>query len=810
MQFSEILARFGDATEETDGYVARCPAHNDSRPSLKIWLGDDGTVRMTCRAGCATPDVIKAAGLKWRDMFNAAGDATVSAARPEPVSGEPLEYLGRYAQARMMDLLMQETDAQSATQYLQSRFGLDLEAALELGLGIASREADPFPYISRTFRAFPRVTVPLRNFAGKIHGLQGRDITGLCDSRWVSLTNPDGAAWGRYGWFAGHGGFPVTLVTEGPGDALTAVSAGYNAVAIRGASLATTPGLFAEFAAALRDTQIIVCGDNDTAGDGFARRLAAGLAEHGITVYALAVPVELGKGGDLTDWREAVGRDFAAELHTAVKQVKPVSLAAQPDDTETYWSRQMDALIIDQSGDVRHVNYAAFVADQTANTLKFVPKVGWFIWTGKIWQSSDDGAALQAITQAARTLAKRASESTKDTEWATKSAAKMLITSHRLNIAREMAVLPEFTADVNRFDSARHLMTFPNGTVDLRTGALKPHDPADYLTQIARVEFNPAAKCPRWERFVTEVFPDEPELQAYYQTFLGYAITGEVREHALGVWYGAQGRNGKGTTIRTLQACFGSEMVREVPFQTFENIRGQEVHTELTASLRDARVVVAQEGNEGTPMNTALLKNWSGGDVISARHLYGREFNFEPHFTIILATNHLPQFSTGGAPLWARTKAILFGQSFANRKDMELEPTIQGPEAPGVAAWVVRGAMRYYAEGLRDPLAVIAATEHHKDAVDPLKDLVGDMFDYAEGHRTNRQSFNAALKEWREINGDRSGKWNPGPVKRHLLDSGKVREVKSNGAYYFEGLRLMSDPESPITIRQRDETDTAR
>jgi putative DNA primase/helicase len=326
------------------------------------------------------------------------------------------------------------------------------------------------------------------------------------------------------------------------------------------------------------------------------------------------------------------------------------------------------------------------------------------------------------------------------------------------------------------------------------------------------VNYNPDATCPRWLRFVTEVFPDEPELQGFYQRFLGYALTGEVKEHALGVWYGPQGRNGKGTTIRTMQACFGNEMVREVPFETFENVRGKEVHTELIASLRDARLVVGQEGNEGTPMNTALLKNWSGGDRISARHLYGREFTYAPKFTLVLATNHLPQFSSGGNALWARTKAVLFGQNFNDRKDAELEPTIQGPEAEGVAAWVIRGAMEYYRGGLQDPLAVIAATEYHKDSVDPLKELVGELFDYSDMHRTERSNFNAALKEWREINGDRSGKWSPSAVKRQLLNSGKVREIRPKGmGWVYEGIRLMSDPEQPMVIGKRaSDSDASR
>ncbi|WP_157839968.1 DNA primase family protein [Streptomyces megasporus] len=462
-----------------------------------------------------------------------------------------------------------------------------------------------------------------------------------------------------------------------------------------------------------------------------------------------------------------------------------------------YWARQRELLSIDP--EVRHVNFARFVADQCGHELRHVQHVGWYRWNGRIWEATgDDGAAMQAITDAARILMRHGADNPADMNWAAAAANKMLVNFQRRAIVAEMSVLPQLRATVDDLDTHRHLLTFRNGTVDLRTGELKPHDPADMLTQCALVDYVPDAECPRWLRFVEEIFPGDPELQRYYQTFLGMAITGEVREHALGVWYGEHGRNGKGTTIRTMQKVFGHDIVHEVPFTIFENVRGQAVHTEQIAALRGKRLVVAQEGNQGVPMNTALLKNLSGGDRINTRHLHGKVFSFEPTFTIVLATNYLPEFGSGGAALWARTKAVLFGQSFADRRDPDLEPTIQGPEREGVAAWVVRGAVRYYAEGLRDPLSVVAATEHHKEEVDPLKPLIGEVFDYDDDSEVKRSDFNRALKEWCQDNGETSGKFKPSSVKNHLKTNG-VTEVQRKGkGWMYRGIYLLSDPPAHI------------
>ncbi|UJB43616.1 toprim domain-containing protein [Streptomyces sp. A1-5] len=109
-------------------------------------------------------------------------------------------------------------------------------------------------------------------------------------------------------------------MSEGPGDGLTAVAAGYDAVFIRGASLAGSPDLLGELAAGLRGKQVIAAGDNDAAGRRFNQQLARGLAAHGVTTFALALPAS---GDDLTDWRARDPHAFLPALHRAVHSAWP-------------------------------------------------------------------------------------------------------------------------------------------------------------------------------------------------------------------------------------------------------------------------------------------------------------------------------------------------------------------------------------------------------------------------------------------------------------------------------------------------------
>lgn len=474
-----------------------------------------------------------------------------------------------------------------------------------------------------------------------------------------------------------------------------------------------------------------------------------------------------------------------------MEEISAISAVPEKSFGTAYWDQQQK--LLDVTAEVRHVHFAEFVADQCGDRLRYVQGVGWFKWSGIVWAATgDDGTAMQAVTEASMALIRHAADEPSDHSWCVVASNKMLVHDVRRKIVAEMKALPQFLTSVDEMDAKRHLLTFRNGTVDLRTGALLPHRPENMLTQCARINYTMDAECPRWLKFVEEVFPDDGELQRYYQTWIGMSVTGEVKDHVLGVWYGDMGRNGKGVTIRTLQKIFGHEIIKEVPFSLFENVRGQQPHTELVASLRGARMVVAQEGNPGTPMDVARLKNYSGGDRISTRHLHGKQFSFEPSFTLVLVTNTLPEFSAGGAALWARTKAIHFSVSFAGREDRTLEPTLQEEEAEGIAAWVVRGAVRYYQEGLRDAESVIEATEHHRKSVDSLKELDGDLFEYAESSWVLRSTFNAQLKKWRTNNEIEGGKYTQSWVKKQLLASHKVKEQRdARIGYQLHGIRLM-------------------
>ncbi|WP_108934507.1 phage/plasmid primase, P4 family [Streptomyces ardesiacus] len=762
MIFKDILAKFAEVTEEADGgYLALCPSHGDSNPSLRIWRGDDLKVRLTCRSGCANKDIIKAVDLEWGDLFNAEGEGSTVAKEP-PTLARPalIASLARYVDETSEALQGIADDvAAKARTYMAVRFGVDLRLAQELELGVDDGTLAPyFQARSVSYRSFPRLTVPLMDFDGRPHGLQGRDLSGDCPGRWVSLKNPKGQRWGQYGVFRGEGGYGVTIVSEGPGDGLTAVAVGYDAVCIRGAALTASPELIKELADGLKGSLVVVAGDGDKAGQRFNRALAEGLGAHGVQVRALDLP---GGASDLTAWREADPQGFPFALHKAVKEAGPVppagdhggedpgsagSRAVERTGTVTVSSDQgveaLDLLkaLTNRYGASDTLNAHALVA-WTDGRIKFAPGLGFYVWNGNVWERSEV-KVRQEIHRMGAALMLSGSEEGR------KASRGFTMRTNIDNLMVELRSVPSVYVDADQFDNRPELLSFRNGTVDLRTGTLRPHAKEDMLTYLLGVDFNPDAECPRWDQFLTEIFPENPDLVPYVQRLVGYGITGYTDEQCFCVLWG-KGANGKSVLTDTLTDVFAA-ISKTTPFATFEEKPSGGIPNDI-AALRGSRLVMASEGDSGKAMSEAILKRASGKDKMTARFMRQEFFTFTPTFLIMLATNHKPKFRGQDEGLWRRVKMIPFKRWFApHERDHEL-PNKLLAEAEGIAAWAVRGAVEWLANGLQDPESITAASKEYRETSDSLAGFFPGVMvkDDAAPALNGTEAFNAYL-DWCE------------------------------------------------------------
>jgi P4 family phage/plasmid primase-like protien len=290
-----------------------------------------------------------------------------------------------------------------------------------------------------------------------------------------------------------------------------------------------------------------------------------------------------------------------------------------------------------------------------------------------------------------------------------------------------------------QLDRSLDLINVLNGTLDLSNGQLRPHDPADRITKLVDCDYDPVAKCPRWEEFIRKIFLDNEELVAYVQEAVGYSLTGHTSEDCIFFLYGT-GANGKSTLIDGLKLILG-EYQTQANYETFVNKRdsgGGSSHSEDVVRLKGARLVVASEINASQTINDARLKQMTGGDMIKARDLYATSIEFKPHFKLWIAGNHKPKLENFDDGIRRRIKIIPFKYKFEKAEIRSRHAIIEEfkSERDGIFQWAVEGALRWRKRGrLMEPELVQATTEEYFVDSNATESFIRTFCEAGEGYQ---------------------------------------------------------------------------
>lgn len=351
----------------------------------------------------------------------------------------------------------------------------------------------------------------------------------------------------------------------------------------------------------------------------------------------------------------------------------------------------------------------AFTA-RHADGLLYVPAwSAWLRWNGCKWAKDDvlavyDAARLVCRDIAADAMGERGGE----------DIAKSLTSAGTVAAVERLARSdPRHARSAEVFDADPWLLNTPGGVVDLRTGKLRPHEPADMLTKVAGT--SPGGDCPRFLAFLQQITQDKAELIAFLQRFIGYTLTGSIQDHAFLFAYGPGG-NGKGVLFSTVAAMMG-DYATTAMHDVFTVARNDQHPTNL-AALRGARLVAVTETEEGRAWAEARVKAITGGDRISARVMRGNPFEFTPVCKLWFSGNHKPPLKNPDAAMRRRMNLLPF--IFVPAKpDTGLSDALRA-ELPGILAWAIQGCLAWQRDGLKPPPTVTAATDEYFAAQDSL------------------------------------------------------------------------------------------
>ena len=464
-------------------------------------------------------------------------------------------------------------------------------------------------------------------------------------------------------------------------------------------------------------------------------------------------------GNDPNDFRQIpnyLESLTVTEPGNQVKEDEPLSLI-QPDNEDDL------ALTFSE----KYKSILRYVAEQHR----------WYLWNGSVWANDRDLMVFDMLrTHCRDMLAPDEKLRTKMLNAATIAATERLVKSDR-----------HHAAVVEQWDANDWILNTPDGIIDLATGEVSPNDPSQHCTKITAI--GPDGECPTWRRFLGEITGGDTDLAEYLQRVIGYACTGSTKEHALFFFYGTGG-NGKGTFLNPITKILNDYAVT-ANADVFTESKHEQHPTEL-ARFVGARMVVAQETDEGRKWAEAKIKQLTGGDDVTARFMRQDFFTFSPKFTLIIAGNHKPSIRTVDEAMRRRLHLIPFDVTIPrDRRDPDLAEKLEA-ELSGIMQWMIDGVTEYNRQGLNPPKSVVDATETYFEDENTIQQWITDCCETGPDYWEPTKKLFTSWKQYATDANLRAGTM--GDFKAKLESSG-FRYVRTGvrGRHYT---RIRLKPES--------------
>lgn len=391
------------------------------------------------------------------------------------------------------------------------------------------------------------------------------------------------------------------------------------------------------------------------------------------------------------------------------------------------------------------------LVDRHGRTIRYCSQQrSWYVWDARRWRHDVTQEVARLAIETVRSIYEEAAGETdseqrkaiSDHARASESSASVA-NMQRLAQPREQIAI---RADV--LDTDPWLLTVLNGTIDLRTGELQPHDPKNLITKLAPVAYEPHATSELWDNFLRDVTGGDKELWLYLQTAVGYSLTGRTTEHAVFFIYGPPA-TGKSRFTSAIKDMLGDYAI-QTAFETFLSKRYGGGGSNDIADLAGARLVLATEADRGRKFAEATLKQLTGGDTVRARQLYEKNFEFRPQFKLWLAANDAPRVNNDDDAIFRRMNVVPFTHVIPlENRDKNLGDKLATPEArSAILAWAMKGCLAWQRSGLQAPKLVSEATSQYREEQDPLQFFLDEWCIFSTDRVVAKAKLWQAYLQW--------------------------------------------------------------
>ena len=487
---------------------------------------------------------------------------------------------------------------------------------------------------------------------------------------------------------------------------------------------------------------VFVCFDNDSAGKGFTKKFCDDLFAKQIDFVCGKLPE---KFKDVSEFYAAGG-----DLFTLVENAESglVMLANSMKDGKelqefltksAIWTDEarlrefcnqitkLDANVVDEAlkRALRGPNDDKVVEMLTEKyKLMFVEKLGYYQYLNGIWVEKAENYINGLV--------------------------KKLI-GHFATGSKLTSVQKVLKADISSEQkfNLQPIFNFPNGVLEVETGKFREHKAIDYCTVQTGYDYDPEAKCEKWDKFIFEIMNGNEQQSKLLQEMAGYVLVNSNKFHKAFFLIG-DGANGKSVFLDVLTSVFGKENVTHVEMSNFIN----EFQLVL---LSHSLVNISTEVKPNQPEVEAVFKAITAGDPVTASKKFADHFSFNPRCVLISACNDFVKSRDLSDGFLRRLIFILFTQKFeGEHADNTLSQKLKG-ELPGIFNWVYEGYKRLIAQNH------FTETEEHKQLLEEYKEVINPIISFIQDSflteppttvfEMTRQELYAMYKRWAEENG---------------------------------------------------------
>ncbi|NMM65221.1 hypothetical protein HBE96_21800 [Clostridium sp. P21] len=291
----------------------------------------------------------------------------------------------------------------------------------------------------------------------------------------------------------------------------------------------------------------------------------------------------------------------------------------------------------------------------------------YYVYNNGIWEIQDDGRLLKELRDIF--------QEPKFGIW-TPSIEK----DYMVGMERELY----YDGELN---SNKNLINLVNGMFDTESFELKPHDYRYYSTIRIPIEYIIDAVCPRFKKFLKQVFDEDEERIMVAQEWAGYILTTATNAQKALILLG-EGENGKGVFVDTLSQLIGEDNISNIPLNELSR-----PFSRVRLYNKTANISGENEMN-GKSFNTQYFKAIVGEDTISAEEKNKPVFSFKSTAKLIMTMNNLPNTRDTSYGYFRRLSILAFNANFSGKKrDNQLREKLK-EELPGIFLWAMEGLKR--------------------------------------------------------------------------------------------------------------------